>query len=289
MLLPEEFLKGRVATWPVVPGWEWHLQLFTKTGSMFLPIGDDNSDRHRTPYVTWLFIAINILVFILLQQAGNDYRFTFAYATVPAEILTGRDIILETFVRTDPLTGNRVTIPGLQPTRIPVHLTLITSMFMHGGWAHLLGNMLFLMVFGDNIEDSMGHGRYFFFYLLCGILASLCHVFVSAYTAQSVDMPSLGASGAISGIMGAYMLLYPTKSVHMWVVFFIVSVPALLAVGVWFIFQVLNGMGVLGKEESAGGVAYAAHIGGFIFGLLLIKAFARRRRVQYIKEHEVQR
>ena len=265
------------------------MQHSSKTALMFIPIGDDNRDRHRTPYVTWLFIAINILVFILLQQMGNEYQFTFAYATVPAEILTGQDIVTNAKVLTDPLTGNRVTMPGLQPTGIPVHLTLITSMFMHGGWAHLLGNMLFLMVFGDNIEDSMGHGRYFFFYLLCGILASLSHVFVSAYTAQSVYIPSLGASGAVSGIMGAYMLLYPTKSVHMWVFFLIVSVPAFLAVGIWFVFQVINGMGMLGGEESAGGVAYAAHIGGFLFGLLLIKAFARPRRVQYIKEHEFSR
>jgi membrane associated rhomboid family serine protease len=254
---------------------------------MFIPIGDDNRDRQRTPYVNWLFIAINILVFIFLQKMGNDVGFTFAYATVPAEILTGRDFITEAKVLLDPLTGNQITMPGLEPTPVPVHLTLITSMFMHGGWAHLFGNMLFLMVFGDNIEDSMGHGRYFFFYLLCGILASLCHVFMSAYSNQSVYIPSLGASGAVSGVMGAYMLLFPTKSVHMWVFFLIISVPAFLAVGIWFVFQVINGMGILGGEESAGGVAYAAHIGGFIFGLLLIKLFSKRRRVRYIKEHEV--
>lgn len=253
---------------------------------MFFPIGDDNRDRHRTPFVTWLFIASNVLVFILLQQMGNEFDFTFAYATVPAEILTGRDIVSETLVQTDPLTGNQVTMPGLQPTPVPVHLTLITSMFMHGGWAHLFGNMLFLMVFGDNIEDAMGHGRYFFFYLLCGLLASLSHVFVTAYTAQSMYVPSLGASGAVSGILGAYILLYPTKSVHLWIFFFIVSVPAFLAVGVWFVFQVINGMGLFGKEESAGGVAYAAHIGGFLAGLLLVKAFARQRQVRYKKEQE---
>jgi membrane associated rhomboid family serine protease len=252
---------------------------------MFIPIGDDNRDRHRTPYVNWLFIAINILVFIVLQGMGNDLQFTFAYATVPAEILTGRDIISEPQVLLDPLTGNRITMPGLQPTPIPVHLTLITSMFMHGGWAHLFGNMLFLMVFGDNIEDSMGHARYFFFYVLCGVLAALTHVFVTAYTNQSIYIPSLGASGAVSGVMGGYILLFPKKSVHMWIFFFIVSVPAFLAVGIWFVFQVINGMGVLGGEESAGGVAYAAHIGGFLFGFVLIKTFAHRRRVQYIKQH----
>lgn len=253
---------------------------------MFFPVGDDNRDRLTTPYVNYLFIAINILVFIFLQRMGSDYQFTFAYATVPAEILTGQDIVSKSKVFEDAITGQQITMPGLQPTNIPVHLTLITSMFMHGGWAHLFGNMLFLLVFGDNIEDAMGHRRYFFFYLLCGVLASLCHVFVSAYTSQSAFIPSLGASGAVSGIMGGYILLFPTRSVHLWVFFFIFSVPAFLAVGIWFVFQVINGMGMLGGEESAGGVAYAAHIGGFIFGLLLVKLFARRRRVRYIKEHE---
>lgn len=256
---------------------------------MFLPVGDDNRDRRTTPYVNYLFIAINILVFILLQGMGSDYNFTFAYATVPAEILTGEDIVTKAKVFEDVLTGQQVTMPGLQRTNIPVHLTLISSMFMHGGLAHLFGNMLFLLVFGDNIEDAMGHRRYFFFYLLCGILASLSHVFVSAYSSQSVFIPSLGASGAVSGIMGGYILLFPSRSVHMWVLFFIVSVPAFLAVGIWFVFQVINGMGMLGGEESAGGVAYAAHIGGFIFGLLLVKAFVQRRRVQLIKEAEAAR
>ena len=256
---------------------------------MFIPVGDDNRDRHTTPYVNYLFIAINILVFILLQKMGADYRFTFAYATVPAEILTGQDMVTNAKVFEDAITGNRIEMPGLQPTNIPVHLTLITSMFMHGGWAHLFGNMLFLLVFGDNIEDAMGHRRYFFFYLLCGILASLCHVFVSAYTSQSVYIPSLGASGAVSGVMGGYILLFPRKSVHMWIFFFITSVPAFLAVGIWFVFQLINGMGMLGGEESAGGVAYAAHIGGFIAGFLLVRTFARQRRVQRIQEREAAR
>jgi membrane associated rhomboid family serine protease len=253
---------------------------------MFIPIGDDNRDRRTTPYVNYLFIAINIAVFIFLQGMGNDYNFTFAYATVPAEILTGDDIITKSKVFEDAITGQRISMPGLQPTNIPVHLTLITSMFMHGGWAHLLGNMLFLLVFGDNIEDAMGHQRYFFFYLLCGVLAALSHVFVSAYTSQSIYIPSLGASGAVSGIMGGYMLLYPTRSVHMWIFFLIISVPAFLAVGIWFVFQVINGMGMLGGEESAGGVAYAAHIGGFVFGFLLVKAFTRKRRVQQLVQEE---
>lgn len=251
---------------------------------MFIPVGDDNRDRRTTPYINYMFIAINVLVFIFLQKMGTDYQFTFAYATVPAEILSGNDIISQARVFEDPITGDRVTMPGLGRTNIPVYLTLITSMFMHGGWAHLFGNMLFLLVFGDNIEDAMGHRRYLYFYLLCGVLAALTHVFVTAYFGQSVYVPSLGASGAVSGILGGYLLLFPTRSVHVWIFFFISTVPAFLAVGIWFVFQIINGMGMLGGEEAAGGVAYAAHIGGFVFGLLLIKLFARGQRVRLIKE-----
>ena len=252
---------------------------------MFIPIGDDNRDRRTTPYINYLFIAINLIVFIFLQGMGTDWRFTYAYATVPAEILTGADVVSRSKVLTDIVTGERIQVPGLQVTPISVYLTLITSMFMHGGWAHLLGNMLFLHVFGDNLEDAMGHRRYFFFYLLCGIIAALCHVLFTAFSSQSVYMPSLGASGAISGVMGGYMLLFPTRSVHMWIFFLIISVPAIIAVGLWFVFQVINGMGMLGGDDASG-VAYAAHIGGFIAGLLLVKAFAKRRRVRLIKEEE---
>lgn len=252
---------------------------------MFIPIGDDNRDRRTTPYINYLFIAINIIVFIFLQGMGTDWRFTYAYATVPAEILTGADVVSRSQVLTDVVTGERIQVPGLQVTPINVYLTLITSMFMHGGWAHLLGNMLFLHVFGDNLEDAMGHRRYFFFYLLCGVIAALSHVLFTAFSNQSVYMPSLGASGAISGVMGGYMLLFPTRSVHMWIFFLIISVPAIIAVGIWFVFQVINGLGILGGDEASG-VAYAAHIGGFIAGLLLVKAFAKRRRVRLIKEEE---
>lgn len=252
---------------------------------MFLPIGDDNKDRRTTPYINYLFIALNILVFIFLQKAGRDWQFTYAYATVPAEILTGHDVVSNSQVLPDILSENRFQ-PGLQPTPIPVYLTILTSMFMHGGWMHLLGNILFLMIFGDNIEDAMGHRRYFWFYLLCGVLAAISHVLFTAFSAQSIYTPSLGASGAISGVMGGYMLLFPTRRVHLWIFFFIVSVPAIIAVGVWFVFQVVNGLGTFGNDDAAGGVAYAAHIGGFIAGLLLVKAFAKRRRVQLIQEEE---
>lgn len=245
---------------------------------MFLPIGDDNRDRRTTPFVNYFFILANILVFILLQDWGRNVDFVYSYSTVPAEILTGHDIITPGHVVHNPYTGEPMAEPGLGATNIPVWLTLITSMFMHGGLAHIAGNMLFLWIFGDNIEDAMGHGRYFIFYLLCGILAGLAHVFTTAFFGQSLYIPSLGASGAISGVMGGYILLFPSRRVHIWLFFiFTISVPAFIAVGIWFAFQVINGLGILGGDET-GGVAYAAHIGGFIAGLVLVRAFARRRR-----------
>jgi membrane associated rhomboid family serine protease len=242
---------------------------------MLLPVGDDNRDRKITPVVNYSIIAINILVFIFWQQFGLDVYTTFAYATVPAEILTGRDIVTSGQVLIDPLTGNTFEMPGLQPAGVPVYLTLITSMFLHGGWAHLGGNMLYLAICGDNLEDALGHWNYLIFYLLCGTLAGLSHVFTTLILGQNLLIPSLGASGAISAVLGGYIVLFPRKHIYIWMLFFIVSVPSLVAVGVWFVFQLINGFGALGGQE-AGGVAYAAHIGGFVFGMLLIRRFARR-------------
>lgn len=147
---------------------------------------------------------------------------------------------------------------------------------MHGGWAHLGGNLLFLWIFGDNLEDEMGHLKYLVFYLLCGALASLCHVFSSAYFGQNPYIPSLGASGAISGVLAGYVVQHPTRRVHVWLLFTIISLPAFLVLGLWFVFQIVNGYGALGGNE-AGGVAYAAHIGGFIFGLIFVKMFVRKQ------------
>lgn len=235
-----------------------------------IPIGDDNSDRHTTPYINYLLIGINILVFILLQKMGQDVDFTYSYSTVPAEILTGQDYITGDRVEINPLDGERYRIPGLGETNMPVWFTLITSMFMHGGWAHLGGNMLYLWVFGDNIENRLGHLRYLFFYLLTGVIASLTHVLTTRFLGHDMLVPSLGASGAISGVLGAYLMLYPLRRVHMFIVITVISVPALVALGLWIVFQVMNGMGSLGGDE-AGGVAYSAHIGGFIAGFLLIR------------------
>lgn len=151
-------------------------------------------------------------------------------------------------------------------------------MFMHGGLAHILGNMLFLFIFGDNLEDTMGHSRYFFFYLLCGIIAGLAHVFSTYFFGQSPFVPSLGASGAISGVMGGYLLLFPARRVHIWIFFFFtIAVPAFLAVVIWFVFQLINGLGALDGDEAAGGIAYAAHIGDFIAGLILVKNVCKKK------------
>lgn len=239
------------------------------------PIGDDNSDRTITPYVNYLIIALNVIVFVFLQGMTGENVFTYSYATVPAEILTGRDIVTGARILTDPATGEHLTIPGLGPTPIPVYFTLITSMFMHGGIAHIAGNMLYLWIFGDNIENAIGHKRYLFFYLLCGIIASLSHVLATKLLGQNLLIPSLGASGAISGVLGAYILLYPRRRVTMFFIRFITHVSAFWAIGIWIVFQVISGLGMLGGASS--GVAYAAHVGGFIAGLVLIKFFLPAR------------
>jgi membrane associated rhomboid family serine protease len=146
---------------------------------MVFPIGDDNSDRTITPVVNYLLIAVNVLVFVFLQGLGSNEKFTYAFSTVPQEIASGRDVVTPDRVVQHPMTGQRVEVPGLQPTPFSVYITLLTSMFMHGGLAHIFGNMLFLWIFGDNIENALGHGRYLIFYLVCGVLASLAHVFTT--------------------------------------------------------------------------------------------------------------
>jgi len=241
---------------------------------MVFPIGDDNRDRKTVPIVNYLLIALNIFVYVYWQKLGTNNHFTYAYSAVPAEILTGHDIVSQSVVQVNPITGDAERVPGLEVTNIPVFFTLFTSMFMHGGLAHIAGNMMYLWIFGDNIEDALGHLKYLVFYLLCGMLAGLSHVFSTLVFGSSLLIPSLGASGAISGILGAYLRLFPGKGVHLWIFFLIISVPAFVAVGVWFVFQVVDGLGALGGKETSG-IAYAAHIGGFISGLLLIGLFAK--------------
>jgi membrane associated rhomboid family serine protease len=235
------------------------------------PIGDDNADRVRTPYVTYLFIALNVLVFVLLLGLGGNEQFTYAFYTVHVVIRTGEDIAQPVPVQ----VGDRTEQVPLQPTPVPVYLTLLISIFMHGSIMHLLGNMLFLWIFGDNVEDNLGHGRYAVFYLLTGILASVAHVVSTFGFGDNPFIPSLGASGAISAVMGGYLVLHPKRRVRVIMMRMLTTVPAYVAVGLWFVFQLISAFGVIGQgPQSGGGVAFLAHIGGFIAGAALVKLFA---------------
>lgn len=239
---------------------------------MVFPLYDDNTDRRCTPFVTWVLIAINVVIFIGPQEMGaEDNKFTYTWSCVPEEIVTGKDVAGRVPVGRDPRTGEVVAIP-LEETPISVYLTLLLSMFMHGGWAHLIGNMLFLWIFGDNVEDFLGHVRFIIFYLVCGVLASLAHVATTYILQMDPRIPSLGASGAISGVLGGYILLFPHKRVMAIVFRFLTEVPAWVAIGIWFAFQLIESLGMLGGVS--GGVAYGAHIGGFLAGLALVKLFA---------------
>jgi membrane associated rhomboid family serine protease len=238
-----------------------------------LPIGDDNSDRTVTPLVNYLLIALNVVVFVFFQGLGSNERFTYAFSTVPAEIVSGHDVVRPVTIK-DPVSGEVAGTFELEPTPIPVYLTLLTSMFMHGGIAHIFGNMLYLWIFGDNLENVMGHLRYLVFYLVCGILAGLSHVFSTVMFGGNPYLPSLGASGAISGVLAGYIVLFPSRRVRVIIFRTIQEVTAIWAIGIWFAFQLISGIGVLGSKAQEGGVAYAAHIGGFIAGLILVKFFA---------------
>ena len=235
------------------------------------PVGDDNTGRIRTPVVTYALIAANILVFVFLQGLGTNERFTYAFSTVPQEIRTGEDVAQPVRVE----VGNESATIPLQPTPGSVYLTLLISMFMHGSLMHLLGNMLFLWIFGDNVEDDLGPARYTAFYLTTGIVASLMHVVSTFVLGDNPFIPSLGASGAISGIMGGYLVLHPNRRVRVIMMRTLTEVPAYVAVGLWFVFQLISAFGVIGQgAQAGGGVAFMAHIGGFIAGLVLVKVFA---------------
>jgi membrane associated rhomboid family serine protease len=215
------------------------------------PIADDNSEIRTIPFVTYAILGLNIIVFVLLQGLGSNDGFTYAFSLVPLEIINGVD----------------VTTPPLQPTP-SVYFTLISSMFMHGDFMHIIGNMLFLWIFADNIENLIGHFRFAAFYLICGFAAAFAQVFMDT----SSVIPMLGASGAISGVLGGYLLLFPNKQVRaVMFSFMMTTIPAFVAVGLWIGFQVIQGYLSSGQK---GGVAYAAHIGGFIAGVVLIKFFA---------------
>ena len=238
---------------------------------MVFPVSDDNTGRTRTPYVTYLFIVMNVLVFVFLQGMGNNEQFTYAFSVVPEEIRTGDDIARQVTVE----VGTESARIPLQPTPGHVYLTLLTSMFMHGSLMHLFGNMLFLWIFGDNVEDDLGHGRFVGFYLLTGGLASLAHVVTTFVLGDNPFIPSLGASGAISGVLGGYLVLHPHRRVRVLMLRTMTEVPAFVAVGLWFVFQLISAFGVIGQgPQSGGGIAFMAHIGGFLAGVVLVKVFA---------------
>ena len=228
------------------------------------PIGDDNSGRTITPFVTYILIAINIAVFIFLQLPSD--AFTYAFSVVPREIVQNKDIV-ETL---------RIGQGAIQlgPGPKPIQLTILSAMFMHGGWAHLGGNMLYLWIFGDNVEDAMGHAKFLAFYLLCGLAATVAHIM----SGPNSLIPSLGASGAIAGVLGGYLVLYPTKRVKVLLGYMgIVEMPALIVIGLWIVLQLVSGVGSIAvTDESSGGVAYWAHIGGAIAGIILVFLFRNR-------------
>ncbi len=227
---------------------------------MVLPIGDENPPGRGFAWVTVGLILVNVFVFVVLQL-GHD-AFTYGYSTIPKEIVTGMDIVKPV---TTTIGGEKVTIPEA-PGPSPIYLTLLWSMFMHGGWLHLGGNMLFLFIFGDNVEWAFGRVMYLLFYVGAGIVASFAQIAVDP---NSV-IPNLGASGAISGVLGAYIVLFPQNRVRVLAYYAVISVPAIVAIGLWALLQFFSGFASIAPgTQATEGVAYFAHIGGFIAGVLV--------------------
>ena len=239
------------------------------------PLRDENPTE-LTPIITVLVLMANVAAWLLLKGAGSEQALVqsvCAFGVIPAEV-TGR---LGGYSGVDLGGGMTCAFGGLGWE------ALFTSMFMHGGWLHLIGNMWFLWIFGNNIEDSMGHLRFVVFYLLCGLGASGAQV----VAAPGSPVPMVGASGAISGVMGAYLLLYPKVRIHTLFFFFVfirvLAIPAWFVLGEWFVIQLLGGFGT--PAEGGGGVAFWAHVGGFVAGLALIIPFRRPQLVNAKKAH----
>jgi len=220
------------------------------------PIGDDRVEGGPPPLVTVGLVALNVLAFLYeLNQPteGALQSFIQAWGVVPHEYTAARDL------------------PPAIP--LPFWTTLITSMFLHGGWMHLGGNMLYLWIFGDNLEKVMGPVKFLLFYLACGIAAGLAHI---AFSGAS-NVPTVGASGAISGVLGGYLVMFPNNRVRVLTRGGVVALPAIAVLGFWILIQLINGIGSLGVNAETGGVAYMAHIGGFVAGIVLVKLLAARR------------
>ena len=232
---------------------------------MVMPLGDDDMDRRSVPVVTYVLIAINVLVWLVELSLGE--RFINGYSSVPFEITHGQDVV---GIQTIHAGGQSIPI-HLYAGPTPIYLTLISSMFMHASWLHIGGNMLYLWIFGDNIEDRIGSGKFLAFYLLCGLAANAADIM---FKTDSM-IPSLGASGAIAGVLGAYLVLFPTRKVRVLMARQVVNMPAFIVLGLWIALQVFSQISVVGGQ--GGGVAYMAHIGGFIAGVVLIFLFGGRR------------
>ena len=214
---------------------------------MLFPIGDDNSANHKPALVTYGLIALNVLFFFVEMSGGEP--FIQRWSVVPRRLLANP---AEDFP------------------------TIFTSMFMHGGWMHLIGNMLYLWIFGDNVENRFGHLKFLLFYLLCGVAATVAQVAVTSTS----NIPNLGASGAISGVLGAYILMFPKGQVKVLLGRGIVNMPTFIVLGLYIVLQFVNGLGSITQSAETGGVAYMAHIGGFVAGLVLTFLFGGNRRVQ---------
>ncbi len=243
---------------------------------MLFPIGDENHGATRPAYVTYALIALNLAVFFFLQQAGANQAFTYGWSVIPSEITTGVDLTEAVSLT---VQGRPVQIPQA-PGPTPIFLTLLSSMFMHGGYLHLFGNLLYLWIFGDNVEHRFGSGTFLAFYLGSGLVASAAQIALD----PGGVVPSLGASGAISGVLGAYLVLFPRNRVHTLFFYTVVSVPAIVAIGLWAALQFFNGWGaVMVAEATVGGVAYGAHIGGFVAGV--VGALVLRRVIKEEKDN----
>jgi len=238
--------------------------------AMYL-IYDDNKYKNKTIFVTYSLIVINVMVFLIYQldisspnpsYEAADNAFFKGYSMLPAEILSGKDIIIPGFFEQSPN---------------PVQLTLLTSIFMHGSIWHLLGNMFFLFVFGDNLESVLGPVKFLFFYLLCGVLASFLDILFVVLFDQNQYVLNLGASGAISGIVGGYMMMFPRNKIHILIPRLgFIDTPAFLWGTIWIITQLLGCISLLFNQSS--GVAYAAHIGGAVAGFIMIRLFSPKKQ-----------
>jgi membrane associated rhomboid family serine protease len=231
---------------------------------MFIPLGDDNSNRRSFPVIVPVMIFLNAVGWYLQLSRGDS--FTYGYSFVPAEMTVGRDIIGPIRIAVDhqPVTFTLYRSPR------PLLLTAFSAMFMHGSWGHLIGNMVYLWIFGDQIEDRLGRFRFLLFYIGCGLIATLAHYVVDTRS----TLPCLGASGAIAGVLGAYLITHPQNRITVIVFRSLIHLPAVIVLGGWFLMQLV---GQFGSAASSGSlVAYAAHIGGFVAGTLGILMLQRR-------------